>query len=256
MTSPIDFEMREGVAIITLNRPQTHNALEFSDLDRLNHLIGTINDDPSVRVLVLTGSGTRTFCSGASLSEMMAQTHEGDEAWDTHPMEAMTRALENLNQPSICALNGSVYGGGVELALACDFRIGKPGIRSFVPPARVGIHYPPNGLRLLQTRLGLQAAKRLILAGETFDEATLRETGFCDWWAEDPLAAALERAQEIAGFAPLAVQGMKRSLNELARGALDEDRAYRETAACWSSEDLKEGLKARAEKRAPQFKGH
>ncbi len=255
MTSPIEFSQTDAVATITLNRPHTHNALEFSDLDRLNHLIADINDDQVIRAVVLTGAGERTFCSGASLSEMMAQTHEGDEAWDTHPMEAVTRALENLNQPTICALNGSVYGGGVELALACDFRIGKPGIRSFVPPARVGIHYPPNGLRLLQTRLGLQAAKRLILAGETFDEAGLRAIGFCDWWADDPLALAADRAAEMAGFAPLAVQGMKRSLNELARGELDEARAYRETGTCWASEDLKEGLKARAEKRTPQFKG-
>ena len=254
MTSPIDYDRTGTVATITLNRPQTHNALEFSDLDRLLELFAGINADPAIRAVILTGAGDRTFCSGASLSEMMERGEE-DGAWDTHPMEAVTRALEALNPPVLCALNGSVYGGGVELALACDFRIGKPGIRSFVPPARVGIHYPPNGLRLLETRLGLGPAKRLILAGETFDEAELKQVGFCDWWADDPLGFARDKAAEMAGFAPLAVQGMKRTLNEIAAGTLDQERAYRETAACWASDDLKEGLAARAEKRAPDFKG-
>ena len=110
----------------------------------------------------------------------------------------------------------------------------------------------------MATRLGVTAAKRLLLAGETFDEAALRGCGFVDWWVDDAAslpAAVHERAAEMASFAPLSVQGMKRALNDIANGQFDEAAVAKQAAQCWASEDLQEGLAARAEGRKPVFKG-
>lgn len=255
--SPITFTVTNQVATITLDRPNSHHALEGSDLERLYDLFGDVNDNTDIRALVLTATGDRSFCSGASLTEIAEQTGGNKDKWTNHPLSDVTQRLEMLRVPTICALNGSVYGGGVELAMACDFRIGTRGMRCFIPPVRVGIHYPPSGLKLLETRIGLSAAKRLILAGETFDEAMLAHCDFCDWWADDAeqtRALAQTKAAEFASFAPLAMEGMKRALNEIAHGDLDEKTANRTAAQCWASDDLQEGLKARAEKRAPVFK--
>jgi len=256
--SPIRFDIDGPVATITLDRPKSHHALEGSDLDRLFSLFDEVDANLDLRALVLTATGDRTFCSGASLTEIADRTGgDSDESWTNHPLTDVTQKLEMLRVPTICAFNGSVYGGGVELAMACDFRIGTRGMRSFVPPVRVGIHYPPSGLKLLETRIGLSAAKRLILAGETFDDKMLAHCEFCDWWADDAAATivlAHEKAHELASFAPLPMEGMKRALNEIAHGALDEKAANRAAAQCWASDDLQEGLKARTEKRAPVFK--
>lgn len=255
--SPIRFDITGNVATVTLDRPDSHHALTGSDLERLYTLFGEIDDNLDLRALVLTATGDRTFCSGASLTEIAEQTSGVKDKWTNHPLTDVTQLLEMLRVPTICAFNGSVYGGGVELAMACDFRVGVKGMRCFIPPVRVGIHYPPSGLKLLETRIGLSAAKRLILAGETFDETTLTHCDFCDWWADDAKAArqlAADKAAEFASFAPLAMEGMKRALNQIAHGDLDEKTANRTAAQCWASDDLQEGLKARAEKRAPIFK--
>ena len=254
--SPIRFDITGAVATVTLDRPDSHHALTGADLERLYDLFGGVNDNLDLRALVLTATGERTFCSGASLTEIAEQTSGSKDKWTNHPLTDVSQRLEMLRVPTICALNGSVYGGGVELAMACDFRIGTRGMRCFIPPVRVGIHYPPSGLKLLETRLGVSAAKRLILAGETFDETMLAHCDFCDWWADDSaatLALAADKAAELASFAPLAMEGMKRALNQIAHGDLDEKTANRTAAQCWASDDLQEGLKARAEKRAPQF---
>ncbi len=255
--SPIRFDIKDAVATVTLDRPDSHHALTGSDLERLYTLFGEVEDNLDLRALVLTATGERTFCSGASLTEIAEQTAGTSEKWTNHPLTDVSQRLEILRVPTICALNGSVYGGGVELAMACDFRIGTRGMRCFVPPVRVGIHYPPSGLKLLETRLGISAAKRLIRAGETFDEKMLAHCDFCDWWADDTdgtYRLAAEKAAELASFAPLAMEGMKRALNQIAHGALDEKAANKMAAQCWASDDLQEGLKARSEKRAPAFK--
>ncbi len=255
--SPIRFDITGSVATVTLDRPDSHHALTGSDLERLFTLFGEVNDNLDLRALVLTATGDRTFCSGASLTEIAEQTSGAKDKWTNHPLTDVSQRLEMLRVPTICALNGSVYGGGVELAMACDFRIGTRGMRCFIPPVRVGIHYPPSGLKLLETRLGISAAKRLILAGETFDEPMLAHCDFCDWWADDDdatRALAAEKAASFASFAPLPMEGMKRALNQIAHGDLDVSAANKMAGQCWASDDLQEGLAARSEKRAPVFK--
>ena len=122
--------VRDGyLASVTLDRPERHNALEASDVDRMLDILDEIDSDDSIRVAVLTGAGDRTFCSGASLDQMSTGQMSG-RRFDT-----LTDRLAALRVPTVCALNGDVFGGGAELALCCDFRIGVEGMRMSVPAA-------------------------------------------------------------------------------------------------------------------------
>jgi enoyl-CoA hydratase/carnithine racemase len=251
MSGLFTLAVRGSRATITLDRPARHNVLEGADLARLEELLEQVEGSPELRVLVLTGAGAKTFCAGFDINRI-AETD-----WRERPLERVLDRLEDLSIPTVCALNGSAYGGGADLALACDLRIGRRGIEVRVPPARLGVHYHVGGLRRFVERLGLGAAKRLILACDTVGDEALLEIGYLDYLVEpDELASrASALAETLAGLAPLAVQAMKRTLNEIARGSLDGARAEAAMLACLASADAGEGARAFAEKRAPEFSG-
>ncbi len=239
-----------GVARIVLDRPEAHNALDQAAMRALRALLEDWAGREEIRALVLTGTG-RSFCAGAALGDVAA----GD--WTENPLTAACDAVEAFPAPVVAALNGGVYGGGVELALACDFRIGVTGMRAFAPPARLGIHYEPAGIARAIDRLGAQAARRMFLLAESFDAEALVAMGFLDHLVapEELEAKAAELAGAIAGLAPMAVRGMKRTILELGRGALDAEAARARIAACFASADHAEGLAAQREKRPPRFEG-
>ena len=251
MTTLFNLAIEGPVATITLDRVERHNVITAADLPRLDDFLGRVEDDDALRVLVLTGAGEKTFCSGFDIGAI------GDTDWSENPLDRVLDRLENLPPTTICALNGSVYGGGADLALACDFRIGVLGMRMFVPPARLGVHYHVGGLRRFVERLGLGPAKRLLLAAETFADSELLAIGYLDHLVapEELASRAAALADELAGLAPLALRGMKRSLNSIARGTLDAQAAQAEMLACLRSRDFAEGAAAYAEKRTPRFTG-
>lgn len=248
MTPSLDIGA-DGVATITLRRPQHLNRVHREDLRALLAHFAALAADPAPRALVITGQG-RAFCAGFHLGEL-------DGADDPRLFETMVDALEALPLPTIARLNGSVYGGATDLALACDFRIGVSGMELRMPAARLGLHYYPNGLRRYVSRLGVAAAKRLFLLAEAVPADDLRALGYLDALvAPDALDAEVARyADALAANAPLAVRGMKRSLDEIARGAFDLEAMRVREAACAASEDLREGVAAFAERRAPRFNG-
>ena len=239
----------DGVATLRLNRPQHMNRLHREDLLALQAHFERLQHEAAARVLVVTGSGP-VFCAGYHLGEL-------DGAADPQLFEQTVDRLEALPMPTLARLNGSVYGGATDLALACDFRIGTAGMELRMPAARLGLHYYPNGLRRHVNRLGLQAAKRLFLLGEAVDAAELQTIGYLDAVAEvDQLDTAVDRiAGALLAGAPLAVAGMKASLNEIARGEFDLSRLRQREARCAASEDLQEGLAAFAARRTPRFHG-
>lgn len=237
---------------ITLNRPERHNALDPTTLEEFHGLLDRVEADPAIRVLTITGAGTKTFCSGYSID------HLGSETASRNPLEELVNRLDDLAVPTICALNGGVYGGAADLALACDFRIGVDGMRMFVPPARLAIHYQVSGLQRFVQRLGLGAAKRLLLADETFEADELLRLGFLDHLVAPAELAATTAAMvaRIAALAPLSLRGMKATLNDIARGQVDPGHALARVEACYRSADFREAMAARQDKRPPRFSGH
>ena len=239
------------IARLTLNVPERHNALSNDDLVLLEEKVALLEEQEDIRVLIVTGQGSKTFCAGAYLE----QVHQG--LLDANRFQRTVDKLQAFSRPTICMLNGSVYGGGVELALSCDFIIGIQGTRLFVPPVKLGLCYPYSGLQRFVSRLGISAAKRLLLANETFEADDSNEIGFYDYIVsrEELEITTQKLAEKLAGFSPLSLTGMKATLNEIALGDGDSRKAEKRENLCIQSSDLKEGLLAQKEKRTPVFTG-
>ncbi|MDZ7780951.1 MAG: enoyl-CoA hydratase/isomerase family protein [Gemmatimonadota bacterium] len=239
------------VARITLNRPDRHNALESEDIQAFRSALATVSDDDGIRALVVTGAGSSTFCAGASLKQLNTGEMSG-AVFDT-----LTDDLASLRVPTVCAVNGGAYGGGAEIALCCDFRIGVTTARLSVPAARLGICYPIGGLERYVQRLGLDTARRLLVANEELTATEMLEIGFLHRVVEpEALSDATDAlADRLASLAPLAVQGMKRILGEIASGTLDEEGARETVERCMASQDLQEGLRAQRAGEDPRFQG-
>jgi enoyl-CoA hydratase len=244
---PPRLENAGGCATITLQRPLHHNRLHVEDLQALQAHCRTLAADAALRVVVLRATGP-SFCAGFNLDELDADAAAGPQLLD---------AVEALPVPTVCRLQGGVFGGATDLALACDFRVGVHGMVLRMPAARIGLHYYPSGLRRFVSRLGLAAAKRLFLLAETLPADELLRIGYLDRCvAAEHLDAEIQQIVDaLQAGAPLALRGMKTSLNEIARGELDLARLRTREAACAASDDLREGQAALAQKRMPSFRG-
>lgn len=240
-----------AVAHIRLNAPERHNALRTVDVDALDAHLAHVDGDPTIRVAVLSGAGDRTFCAGAALDEMESGAMSGAR------FDHTTGRLAALRVPTIAALAGSVYGGGAELALCCDLRVGAAGIRLRVPAAELGVCYPFGGLERYVHRLGLGVATRVLVAGEELDADEMLRVGYLTHRVapEEVDATVARLADGIAAGAPLAIQTMKRLLGEIAKGRVDREAAQAEIDACATSADVREGLRAKRERRPPRFEG-
>lgn len=239
------------IATITLRRPEVANRLELSDLDVLLAHLAAVDANADVRVLRIGATG-KHFCSGFNVGQVGTSGPQAGARF-----EQVADAIEAARPVTIAAIQGGVYGGACDVALACDFRLGTTACEMFVPAAQLGLHFYRRGLERFVTRLGLAAAKRVMLAAERFDAAGMREIGMLDRAvAPERFAAEVDAfAARLAGMAPLALLPMKRHLNAIARGVLDADAIARDIAAADASNDLREGGLAWQEKRTPRFTG-
>ncbi len=253
--SPPVLERRGARATIRLNRPKHLNRLQADDLDVLLNLFAEIETDSILRVLVLTGTG-RAFSAGYDLNSVAERAASAvEEKSAGSAFEAVVNRLEDIGIPTICRLNGGVYGGSTDLALACDFRIGVDTCEMFMPAARLGLHYYKSGIARYVTRLGLDNAKRLFLTAERIGAAEMLRIGYLTAMVPaEALDEEVDRLADIlAGNAPVAMRGMKRTIHEIARGQLDEEAADRRHRESMRGEEIKEGIKAFSEKRPPRF---
>src|SRR6201987_4862409 len=166
-----------GRATIRLNRPRHLNRLQPDDLEALLELFDRIEASPAVRVLVLTGTG-RAFRARYDLGSIGERSGAAQEHTAGSAFEVVVNRLEDLSMPTICRLNGGVYGGSTDLALACDFRIGVDNGEMFMPAARLGLHYYKGGIRRYVSRLGADNAKRLFLTAEKIDAGEMLRIGY------------------------------------------------------------------------------
>lgn len=247
-----------AIAIVTIDRPARRNACNLAAWQGLARSFRELAAEREVRLVILTGAAGH-FCAGADISEFatLRADSAGGAAYERE-VEAAYRAIQQLPQPSIAAIEGSCVGGGCALALCCDFRVARRNLRFGIPAAKLGTVYTIEECRLLLSVVGIANAKRILFGGELFDAAAAGEMGFADAVVEgDPVAAATHFGEAMAANAPLAVAGIKRILQELAYGDVESRKS--EIAAlirtALDSEDYREGAAAFLEKRKADFTG-
>jgi enoyl-CoA hydratase/carnithine racemase len=251
-------EPADGVVRVVISNPDKRGALDHAILDGLAELVAGTH----ARCLLLTGDGAH-FSSGYDIGDIPDDVFAVEaEKLVAHPFTSALDALDATDVPTVCAINGPAIGGGLELALACDLRIAAHGTSYGMPPAKLGLVYSHTGLRRFIDAVGAPRTRELFLLGRRIGSETAAAWGLVNEVTEpDGLeAAAIDWAAELAANAPLSVRGNKRVIRELLRaeGALDPavERdliALRE--ACFASEDMREGVRAFAEKRAPRWQG-
>jgi enoyl-CoA hydratase len=242
-------------ATIRLNRPRQLNKITPDDISVLMGQLEAIERDDAVRVVILTGTG-RAFSGGYDLGDIAArQKQAAPQTLSRTSFEELANRIEDFPLPTICRLNGGVYGGSTDLALACDFRIGLETCEMLMPAARLGLHYYPSGIRRYVSRLGVGAAKKLFLTAQKIDAAEMLRIGYLDAIVPaDGLDLAVDAlAAVLAGNAPKVMRGMKAAINEIARAAFDEDAARQRHQESLRGGEIKEGIAAFAEKCNPDF---
>src|SRR3954464_9419098 len=252
-------EPADGIRRLTISNPAKRNALDHAILDAIAAAVG---DPGDARCLMLTGEHGM-FSSGYDIGDIPPDVFAREaERLVAHPFTAAIDAIEACDLPVVAALTGHTIGGGLEVALVCDMRIAHDGTRLGMPPAKLGLVYSHTGLRRFIDAIGAPRTRELFLLGRNIDA-----TAALDWGLvhrvipESQLAErSLELAAELAANAPLSVRGNKKVMRELLRaeGELDADVereliALRE--ACFRSEDMREGVRAFGEKRAPNWQG-
>ncbi|CAN5807442.1 enoyl-CoA hydratase/isomerase family protein [soil metagenome] len=244
-------------ATITLNDPAKHNRLDPTGLGLLMVAVETADANPDIRVTVITGTGEKTFCSGYDLGSLPSGGQKQQEGHRESAFENVMDRIEAMRMPTLCALNGGVYGGATDLALACDFRLGVKGMRFFMPAARFGLHYYPGGLRRYTQKVSPSFAKRAFLLSEEFSDSELLAVGYLDWLVDRNTFDTKigEVADRLATLAPLSMVNMKRAIEQYAQAEPDVPAIRQNMRECATSDDLREGLAALRERRKPSFTG-
>ena len=255
------YEVRDRVAVITLNRPDRMNTLGGTmKADLARAFFELARNDDQVRAVLVTGGGDKAFCAGADIKERAADVVRGTEYFvrqkATHEL---FRNIEEFEKPVIAAINGVALGGGLEIALCCDLRIAADHARFGLPEIKLGVIPAAGGTQRLPRVIGEARAKELILTADLVDAETALRYGLVSRVLPQAelMAAAMELSQRIARHPPLAVRFAKRAINRGMQTDLDSGLEYERYAAAMivDSEDRLEGMRAFVEKREPQFKG-
>ncbi len=256
-------EPAAAVVRLTISNPQKRNALDHPILDAITATLAELAAGGGrARCVVLTGAHGM-FSAGYDIGEIPeAEFEERAERLVAHPFTEAIDALEAFPWPTVAALPGHTIGGGLELALACDLRVAKDGIKLGMPPAKLGLVYSHTGLRRFIDAIGAPRTRELFLLGRHIDASTALAWGLVNRvTAPDALeSTTLELAGELAGNAPLSQLGNKRVIAELlgAEGRLAqkiEEELIELRRQSFASQDMREGMKAFAEKRAPRWRG-
>ncbi|MDQ0269665.1 enoyl-CoA hydratase/isomerase family protein [Cytobacillus purgationiresistens] len=248
----------EAVAVLTLSRPQSMNALNTKMAVELINALSELKYDNEIRVLVLTAEGTKSFCVGADLKERNGMTQEDWKRQHDY-FEEVTEKLREFPYPIICAINGYALGGGLEIALSCDLRTASENAFLGLPEAKLGLIPGIGGTQLLTRVMPIAIAKEILFTGKRISAEESKSYGLVNhvFPANSLLEETLVLAESIADNAPLSLKALKKVVDKgadanLSTGIALELEAYYK---CANSEDRLEGIYAFNEKRKPAWQG-
>lgn len=253
MTGHVHSREDGGVCTITLDNEGKRNAISYPMMDELVSTLSALDSAEEDSVVVIRGAREKAFSAGFDLSQ---DRDVEDDSWDR-----MIAALADYDYPTIAMLDGHAFGGAVHVAATCDLRIGRPGARIGVPPATLGIVYPPDAIERLVAIVGPAKTKELLFAGEPIDAADAHEIGLLNHLvpADELEAFTYDLAETIASNAPFSLRSMKRIVDAVVEtGTLsDEQRAWAQSLReeSYTTRDYEEGTSAFAEGREPEFEG-
>jgi len=246
----------DGVAVVTLDRPEVLNALDFALIRELTDALEALDVDPACRAIVITGAGESAFAAGADIRELATQTpttmFSGNEF---HRWERIKR----IRTPLIAAVRGVALGGGCELAMMCDMIVAADDARFGQPEITLGVMPGAGGTQRLTRAIGKAKAMELVLTGATLSAREAEERGLVTRIvpAADVTTAALDLAARIAAMPPVAVRAAKEAVNRAFEVSLEAGLEFERRAfyLLFDTDDAKEGLAAFSEKRKPSWKG-
>ena len=254
--------MRRDGAIghMIFNQPEKRNAVSLAMWERAQEILDEFEADPAIRVVVLSGAGGKSFVSGADISEFESQrgTAEAQQYYNTQTAAVYAR-IERFPKPTIAMINGFCVGGGLNLACVCDIRIASDDLQIAMPAAKLALGYPFSAINRLKNIVGIANARHLMFTAQRADATWCKDAGFAQQIvAKDDLDKTVtEYANTIAANAPLTVAAMKFISTQVLAdpGDRDLEKCDEMVAACFASEDFKEGRRAFMEKRKPDFQG-
>ncbi len=254
MSQNLIIEKKDKVTIVTLNRPEALNALNSSVLNDLDNYFKQVAEDRSVRVIILTGNGEKAFVAGADLKEINTLDAPAAQEFAKKGQNVFSR-IESLPQVVIGAINGFALGGGLELALSCDFLIASPRAKFGLPEVGLGLLPGFGGTQRLSRLVGLNKARELIFSGQHIDAQEALSIGLINKVSDNLIDTALESANKILKNGPLAIAHAKKSINSgfdltLTDGLKIEAQEF---SNLFKTPEHKEGIGAFLEKRKPNF---
>ncbi|KAF0108086.1 MAG: Enoyl-CoA hydratase/isomerase [Anaerolineaceae bacterium] len=251
-------ETTDGIAVVTINRPQSLNALNSDVVAELDSALHALEADAGVKVVVITGAGEKAFVAGGDIKEMLDMDPAAGRAFAQRGQQ-MIRAIEQMKKPVIAAVNGYALGGGLELALACDFIYASEKAKLGLPEVTLGIMPGFGGTQNLPRLIGPNRAKEMIFSGKQLTAGQAREWGLVNEVApaEELMARVMEIAKRIAANGALGVSAAKDAVSHGLDMAKEDGLRYEGAVfgLLFNSEDQKEGMRAFVEKRPAEFKG-
>ena len=255
MSKTVILEKKDGVAVVTISRPEALNALNSIVIAELEQVVTELERDRDIRAMILTGEG-RSFVAGADIGEQYPLDLDGGHRWGQRG-SALMRRIEKLEFPTIAAVNGFALGGGCELALSCDLILASEKAKFGQPEVGLGITPGFSGTQRLPRRIGIAMAKELIFSGRMIKADEAKEIGLANavYPPETLMDAAMEMARSFAKNAPIAVKYAKACIDrgmqmDIDGGIACENELF---AMCFATADQKEGMGAFLEKRPATF---
>ncbi len=258
MSDDLIYEVQDGIARITFNRPQARNAMLFSMYERLAEICTALDTDKSVKVLILTGAGDKAFASGTDISQFRAFKTPQDALDYEARIDRVLGTLEKCRVPTIAAIAGACTGGGAGIAASCDLRIATRNAKLGFPIARtLGNCLSMSNISRLTALVGAARAKELIFTARLVEGPEALAAGLVHEIVDDH-AALMKRAEElartVASHAPLTLRATKEALRRL-QPRLTREQGEDLILMCYMSQDFREGMDAFLNKRPPQWKG-